>query len=757
MKSPIARATASDEIATESIRETNNEEESFDVLDIVNARIRGFTEEELQKMESFSERGGEETLAQGGPPVASTTLKEEAKKRENKKDKVQVPGTPEDNVFLLKVLTERQEAESPLRQSMNAAASREDFDLEDLHDLPRTSLTRDEEVARRTSNIPGAYSVARGFELPTTAAMYGTLAGHPVAENETHSNFMSEVVAQEHSLGNNSGLAVANPVDETFPQDLPQAQEFESQESTRDPNDKIYKTPFPLGVIALVAVMIVIVVVMVPRWKDDQVAPMTAVPTSTPSAAPTMSLEGTIKVLLEEETLSALADPESPQFRAFEWLFEDPNLPSYSDARLRQKFALASLYYATSGETWLDNTNWLDHSIHDCEWYNAPDFAQKAMMDSIYQGYMSEFSPSTEPPPPRCNEDGMYQHLWLDKNDLVGILPEELYMLTSLQTLSLGYNQLEGSLGSHIGQLADLEGMAIFDQPPGGIPSEIGLLTKLRGLLLTNSNHQGPLPAELWQLRNLEQLVLTDHAQMRGTISTEVGMLSKLNWFVIDNSDISGTLPTELGQIEPLEWIVLGRARLSGYIPSELGSHPNKQHLHLDRNDLVGTMPSELGLLSSLFRLSFWDNHITGTVPSELGLLKNLEHALDLGRNLLTGVIPTELGMLADLHDLLLDHNHLSGQIPSEFGELASLRITKLANNSLSGSVPVELSSLQQTLHSLLLDGNPMLTGSFPESLCHVNGTCVVPVGYAHSCDGPMGVFFGCTDLLCGCDCSCGA
>ncbi|CAB9499045.1 Leucine Rich Repeat [Seminavis robusta] len=638
---------------------------------------------------------------------------------------------------------------------MNVAASTDDFDLENPHALPRTSLTRDEEVARRTASTPGAYSVACGFEQPTTATTYRMLSGHSGAEIETHSDLPSEEVLPERTLGN-SVLAAANPVDESFPQDLPQAQEFESQKSTREQQDKKFKITPLLGAITLVAVVIVIVVIVVLRWKDDQVAPMTAVPTSTPSAAPTMSLEGTIKVLLEEETLLALEDPESPQFMAFEWLLEDPNLPFYSDGRSKQKFALASLYYATSGDTWMDNTNWLNHSIHECDWYNAPDFAQKTLMDSIYQGYMSWFSPSTEPPPTHCNEDGMYQNLWLDNNNLVGYLPGELYILTSLQTLSLGYNQLEGSLGSRIGQLADLEGLAIFDQPPGGIPSEIGLLAKLRGLLLTNGNHQGPLPSELWQLTNIEHLILMDHIQMHGTISTEVGMLSKLKWLAIDNSDISGTIPTELGQIEPLEWIFLGRARLSGSIPSELGFHPNKLHLHFDRNDLVGTIPSEIGLLSSLFRLSFWENHITGTVPTELGLLKNLDLSLDLAKNLLTGVIPTELGMLTDLHDILLDHNQLSGQIPSEFGELSSLRIISLANNSLSASVPVELSSLQQTLHSLLLDGNPMLTGTFPESLCHVNGTCVIPTGFAHSCDGPMGVFFGCTDLLCGCDCSCG-
>ncbi|CAB9499046.1 expressed unknown protein [Seminavis robusta] len=86
------RTTTSDEI--ESVREANNKSKCFDVLDIVQARIRGFTEEELRKMESFSERGGADALAQGGPPVASTTSpKEEAKEQESKKIEAGVQGT----------------------------------------------------------------------------------------------------------------------------------------------------------------------------------------------------------------------------------------------------------------------------------------------------------------------------------------------------------------------------------------------------------------------------------------------------------------------------------------------------------------------------------------------------------------------------------------------------------------------------------------------------------------------------------------
>ncbi|CAB9499034.1 Leucine Rich Repeat [Seminavis robusta] len=765
--------------------EATSSQEEFSLLDVVAARSRGPTDAERQKLEAFEQeatkRHKKEVLEQPSsrsrPPQSSnnhrppTTASGRTTESKDEEEGLFDSGTKDDDMFVMQVVRERQQCS----KLVDETTSLEQTDLKDDLSVPQPRLARGPNVAPAVM-IPGAYSAAPGTELERAAMLRWSLVG---AEGELKSSFSQTLGIQkgttavpssaemdnslppdEHGIHSSTGLAVAKPVDEAALEDLPQAQDYsmgsETQRKTEQ-LEKLWKIGLLLMGVAGLVVMVILVTLLVGNKKDDKMSPTMPVPTNPSTSAPTMSLEGTIKVLLEEDTLVALENPVSPQSRAFEWLLEDPNLHSYSDARIKQKFALASLYYATSGETWWDNTSWLNHSIHECEWYNAPDFAQKMTMELIYPGYLMEIVPALETPPPHCNEDDMYQNLWLDRNNLVGYLPEELYMLTNLETMSLGWNELDGVLSTRLGQLTDLEGLVIFDQPTdGNIPSEIGLLTTLRGIALTNSNHQGVLPTELWQLTNLEYWILADHELMQGTISTEVGVFSKLKWFVLDTSDISGTIPTELGQIEPLEWIVLGRNRLSGSIPSELGFHPNKEHIHLNFNDLVGRIPSELGLLSSPYRLAFWDNHITGTVPSELGLLKNLEAALDLARNLLTGIIPTELGLLTDLHDLLLDHNQLSGHIPSEFGELTSLRITSLANNSLSGSIPVELSSLQQTLHSLLLDGNPMLTGTIPESLCHVNGTCVIPAGFAHSCSGQMGVFFGCTDLLCGCDCSCG-
>ncbi|CAB9510723.1 leucine rich repeat [Seminavis robusta] len=613
--------------------------------------------------------------------------------------------------------------------------------------------------------IAGAYAIQSAPELRPGESTGPTLSGGGGDNESSNSSSSTE------SHGSDLAVPVANPVDD---EDLQQAQEYNPttampSSARRKQKTKRVKTCLLLGAILLVALIMVLMAtgILVPTTSktNEDAAQATAVPTMNPSGAPSiiMSLEEHIKALLPADTLMAIQeDPTSPQSMAYEWLLEDDddgksNL--HSDARISQKFALATLYFATSGDTWADNTNWLNHSIHECGWFHAPDFAMKETMQHVYPGYLSEFFPPSEPPPTPCNSHGIYQNLWLDRNNLVGFIPEELYMLSSLQTLSLGWNQLDGVLSTRLGQLFDLEGLAIFGQPRvGNIPSEIGLLTKLRGLLLTNSNHQGLLPSELWQLTNIETLALMDHKQMQGTIPSEVGHFSSLKWIVVTESDINGSIPTELGQIESLEWIVLERNRLSGSIPKELAIHANKLMMSMFGNDLVGTIPSELGLLTSLnFILTLRGNQLSGSIPSELGLLTNLQTGLSLRGNLLTGVIPTELGLLTHALLLLLDDNQLSGQIPSEFGELTSLGQLGMANNSLSGLIPHALSTLQESLHALSFNGNPLLSGTIPKDICSVHGTPFRNQMAPDSFLDPPGVSFDCSDILCGCNCSCDA
>ena len=142
-----------------------------------------------------------------------------------------------------------------------------------------------------------------------------------------------------------------------------------------------------------------------------------------------------------------------------------------------------------------------------------------------------------------------------------------------------------------------------------------------------------------------------------------------------------------------------------------------------------------------------------GTIPSELGLLTGLTTVLDIQDNQFSGLIPTELGLLTKLPELDMNNNKLTGPIPSEFGQLTSMGRLSFASNFLSGMVPRELSFLHLSLHTLMLDGNPNLSGTVPAELCLLNGTCLDSI--LLPCREPFGLSFDCSTLICGCECSC--
>jgi hypothetical protein len=189
---------------------------------------------------------------------------------------------------------------------------------------------------------------------------------------------------------------------------------------------------------------------------------------SDPTSPPEEIDQYILTLLPEETTQKILKDAGklilSPQTEAYSWLLEDPRVSDYSDARLIQRYVLATLYYATKGDAWVDNTNWLSYENHECDWSISGLSIPDVDLNKFFQ------YPETKYPcdSMRAEEDeeafdaGVIRHIWLGANNLKGTIPDEVYMLTNLQSILLHANQIEGKISTKFGLLAGLNAFSVF-------------------------------------------------------------------------------------------------------------------------------------------------------------------------------------------------------------------------------------------------------------------------------------------------------
>jgi Leucine-rich repeat (LRR) protein len=276
-----------------------------------------------------------------------------------------------------------------------------------------------------------------------------------------------------------------------------------------------------------------------PTASPTTAAPST-VPSVAPSAAPSMfAIERFQQEILPEFSQVAIQDSTSPQSKALKWLANNAELESYENFKRLQRFALATFYYATGGENWMDNDGWLSDNA-ECTW-----------------GTLACLT-------------GRYWAIIVDNNNLVGTLPNELTMLTNLEFLYLFSNALSGQ-----------------------IPSTLGLLTKLQELILLNNIITGIIPSQLGACTKLTELRLEANL-LTGPVPTTFGLFSQLADLRLYNNSLSSTVPTQLGACTKLEILHLDNNKLTGPIPSTLGLLTRLQELALNNNTLTGSVPAEV-------------------------------------------------------------------------------------------------------------------------------------------------------------------
>ncbi|KAK9003525.1 hypothetical protein V6N11_061084 [Hibiscus sabdariffa] len=313
---------------------------------------------------------------------------------------------------------------------------------------------------------------------------------------------------------------------------------------------------------------------------------------------------------------------------------------------------------------------------------------------------------------------GDLETLDLSVNSLKNNIMSHVSGLSSLKTLILGSNGLEGNLG-HIPGLNNLTNLKHLDLSWNKIESISNQdqtqlrLTKLEELNLSGNLIRNNTFSFLKELSSLKYLIMSD-TSLQGSLN-----IKGLNYLTnLKKLDLSGNRIESLQSLKAVDPFRRALFRLQSLQQQWSGYLKKLQVLDLSENAFEGILPHCLGNLTSLrplvlppapnFDLSLVDisdNKLQGQIPSNICSTFPYLRRLFLSKNVIRGNIPSCLSGIKEISILDLSNNQLSGSVPEELITNSSLSILRLSNNMLGGNViPAILKA--NGLERLYLDGN---------------------------------------------------
>ena len=180
--------------------------------------------------------------------------------------------------------------------------------------------------------------------------------------------------------------------------------------------------------------------------------------------------------------------------------------------------ALETVYRATGGDNWTNNTNWLSDAPLET-WYGVE--VTDGRVTGLRLGGWDET---------------VRRHVG---NGLTGVLPPELGTLSHLRWLQITGNRgLTGAIPAALGRLGNLEWLELdHNALAGSIPTELGNLSRLGSLRLSSNPLTGRIPVELGNLTGLTHFNL-GWTMLSGPIPARLTRLSALEWLQLDGTGL---------------------------------------------------------------------------------------------------------------------------------------------------------------------------------------------------------------------------
>ncbi len=281
-------------------------------------------------------------------------------------------------------------------------------------------------------------------------------------------------------------------------------------------------------------------------------------------------------------------------------------------------------------------------------------------------------------------------------------LPKEIWSLHNIEVLRINYSYSKCAISPQIGQLKHLKRLVLqgyFNGVEGivrKVPATIGNLSELEALAIRQLKID-QIPREICRLKKLRLLDLSFVGL--ASIPNQIGQLKQLDSLILMGNHIT-QLPTEIGMLSQLKVLDISGNALAS-LPAEIGSLQQLATLHLQNNELT-SLPAELTSLHNLTYLHLSENRLT-TLPNGWEQLTQLTF-LDISKNRLQE-LPQELGKLHALYAFNASHNMLQA-LPENIGEMRDLHYLNCESNQLH-TLPTSIGELQR-LGSLNLKENPL-------------------------------------------------
>ncbi|KAF6137850.1 hypothetical protein GIB67_040558 [Kingdonia uniflora] len=287
-------------------------------------------------------------------------------------------------------------------------------------------------------------------------------------------------------------------------------------------------------------------------------------------------------------------------------------------------------------------------------------------------------------------------------------------MALNLRTINLARNQLSGTIPASIGRMLFLEELHLHTNSlNGSVPENIGLLSKLERLSFSSNALKGVLTElHFAKLTRLVSLSMSSNSFVWNVSSTWIPPFS-LQYIYMGSCQMGPQIAPWLRTQKNIVELDLSNAGISEGIPSWLWNSSSKiTSLNLASNHLDGPIPR---VSSYLEYLDLSNNSFSGSISSFLCNpmdIKNNLVSLDLSKNRIAGKLPQCWMYWQNLDTIKLGNNNLTGIIPSSMGSLHRLASLNMRGNNLQGELP---SSMQNCTYLSLIDiGENELSGNIP-------------------------------------------